>query len=97
MSVLLVTNNNSFSSAKVRLFLKIASFFDFLAFENQKMTVSEVKQIDLRWFFLFRQFLIQLEQTSDDFSFRGILWKPVSLHDGGIVGAMGFQQLGEQE
>ena len=27
-----MTNNNSFSSAKVRLFLKIASFFDFLAF-----------------------------------------------------------------
>ena len=35
MSVYLVTSNYSFSGAKVRLFLKNTSFFDFLAFWRQ--------------------------------------------------------------
>ena len=36
MSVYLVTNNYSFSIAKVQLFLKMMFFFGFLAFWKQK-------------------------------------------------------------
>ena len=42
MSVLLMTNVNSFSSAKVRLFLKMASFFDFLAFWRRNYPSSSI-------------------------------------------------------
>ena len=46
MSVLLVTNNYSFSTAKVRLFLKIASFFDFLAFWRRIRAVYPARLCD---------------------------------------------------
>ena len=46
MSVYLMTNNYSFSSAKVRLFLKIASFFDFLAFWRQIRAVYPARLCD---------------------------------------------------
>jgi hypothetical protein len=41
MSVFLVTNNNSFSAAKVQLFFITTFFFGFLVFTQQKLFLFE--------------------------------------------------------